>query len=182
MPVSVERYLHAEDVRDQSAGDGHRAQPQEADDGAEEVHRERRERQRDEDRERHRPREIERGEHVLLRVAAPGPAPGEAAEDVEEPDQRQRRHAGLGRHVLVGEERREMHRDEHELEAAHEVAGAQQHVAAVAERFAQRFRYRLALDGRLPAPACPRPAPPTAAVSRGSLPRRRAALPASPSD
>ncbi len=135
--------LHPEDLRDQAARDRHRAEPEEADRGGEQVHGERGERQHDEDREYRGAREVERREHVLLGVVLPEPAPHISAEDIEQPDQRQCHHAGLRRHALVDEVGGEVHRDEHQLEAAHEIARAQQHVAVVAECFAQCLRDRL---------------------------------------
>ena len=47
------------------------------------------------------------------------------------------------REAAVGQERRQVHADEHDLEAAHEEADRQQHVAAVAERLAHRLAGRL---------------------------------------
>ena len=52
------------------------------------------------------------------------------------PIERQRRHGDVRRQPVIGEVRRQVHADEHDLEAADEEADGQQHVAAVPERFA----------------------------------------------
>ena len=65
--------------------------------------------------------------------------------------------ATLRRQALVGEVRRQVHADEHDLEAADEEADREQHVAAMRERFAHRLGRRL-LERRRRRRAASRPA------------------------
>ena len=108
-------------------------------------------------------RRVDQREQRLHAPAADRPAHREAADDVEQADDRQRPGADRRRQLARGDDARQVRGDEGDVEAADEEAGREQQVARVVHRAPDRLARRLA---RAPAPRSAR------------LPRRRSPPPA----
>ena len=141
--------LHAENSRHDAVGERHRAEPEEAHRGSEQVGRHRREWKREQQRDRDPARGVETGEQVGLREAAAELPREVGTEDIEQADERKGNRSIADGESLVYEERREVRADEHHLEAAGEVADPKEPEAPVAESLGERFLQRHARGGRV---------------------------------
>ena len=96
-------------------------------------------RQEQEAEEDDRAPEVDQAQAAALLDEAARLAGDERADDVGDADHRQREGPDPGGQPLVDRERRQMHHDEGDVEAAHEEAGRQQPEARMPERLAQRL-------------------------------------------
>jgi hypothetical protein len=140
--------LHAEDLRDHRVGGRHRGQPQQAHHRREHVDAQRRQRHGQEDHDGERAQRIDRRQDVALGHALAQRAGRVGAEHVEQANERQRRRRDVRREPVVLQVAGHVHADEHDLEAAHEVARHEPAEAGIRECFAQRLSHALVRAGR----------------------------------
>ena len=138
----------AENLGDEAAGERHRPEPQQPDQGGEDEHARLVQRRHDEAADDQRAGQIEQREHVLLAMTPAQPAGGEGADDVAEADHAEGGRAQHRRKPCVRQERRQMGRDEIDVEAADEEAAAEEPEAAMGARLRQGLAQGLGLPFR----------------------------------
>ncbi|MNN03311.1 hypothetical protein D3C81_1159950 [compost metagenome] len=127
---------HAEYLGQQSGGERHGAQPEEAHRRGERIEAPRTQRQQHEQRHGAAARQVEAGQQVLPAVPAAQQAAPVDAGDVSQGDDRQRSHAIADLHALIEQVGRQVGGDECQLEAAGEEAEIQQPESRMVESLA----------------------------------------------
>ncbi len=134
--------------RDDPVGRRHGRKPKQPHGRAEQNRRGRRDGECDEHEHRGCACKIDERQQVAFGHHVAKPARGERAEYVEQADGGDSPAADLRGQPAVDQERRHVHGDEGELEAAGEIAEHEQHIGAVADRLAQGLAERLLRPAR----------------------------------
>ncbi|MNV79315.1 hypothetical protein D3C71_1728600 [compost metagenome] len=117
--------LHAKHLGDHAIGERHRRQPQKAHHRRKRIHRPGRQRHQQKDDDGHGADEVDAREQVALGHALAQRSSEIGTKDVEKPDQRQRIAGHMRGQTKVLQVAGHVHADEHDLEAADEVARGQ---------------------------------------------------------
>ena len=161
-PVQHAEMLRAEEHDDETACQRDCAKPQQPHRGTEDERGSRGDRQQQEAAHDDSAEKIDSGKRLALGNTAAKPAAEERADNIEQPDKRQRPAGDVRRNAPVTKKCRQMRRDEYQLQPADKEAGGQQQIVTTPRRHTKRLgRCQLgdigALRRRCPAkPKCHR--------------------------